>query len=132
MDTSAEAYLTAALDTARRAAETQLPALREAAARIGDRLDADGDLWAFGTGHSHLIVEEIWGRAGGIANVRPILEPALMLHEGLEKSSRFERMPGLGKALIELHGVAPGDAILIASNSGRNAVPVELAEEARA
>lgn len=131
MTISAEAYISATLATAHRAAETQLEVVNEAVRSISDRLEAGGDLWVFGTGHSHLIAEEVWGRAGGIASIRPILEPSLMLHEGLEKSSLFERMPGLAETLLDVHGVQPRDALLIASNSGRNAVPVELAETAR-
>lgn len=79
-----------------------------------------------------MLVEELWGRAGGLVDIKPILEPSLMLHEGLEKSSVMERLDGLAAVLSELHPFKKGDALLIASNSGRNAVPVELAEIAKA
>lgn len=128
---TAAIYLTAALDIAQRAATSQLPAVERAARLIAEALGAGHRFWAFGTGHSHLMVEEMWGRAGGLADVSPILESGLMLHEGLHKSSLLERKVGLADTLLEIHPVGGGDCVLVASNSGRNAVPVEFAKGAR-
>ncbi|TCC58056.1 sugar isomerase domain-containing protein [Kribbella pittospori] len=123
----AEEYMEKALDVARRAAETQVGAIRVAAGLVVEAMLAGRVFWVFGTGHSHLIAEEVYGRAGGLADVRAVLEPGLMLHEGLQKSSLLERLPGLADVLLEINEIAAGDVVLIASNSGRNAVPVEFA-----
>ncbi|MEU4192998.1 SIS domain-containing protein [Kribbella sp. NPDC026611] len=123
----AEEYLTKALQLAHQAADSQLGAIRVAANLVADALSAGHTFWVFGTGHSHALAEELYGRAGGLADVRAILEPSLMLHEGLQKSSLLERLPGLAEALLQTHPVAADDVVLIASNSGRNAVPVEFA-----
>ncbi|WP_112241538.1 sugar isomerase domain-containing protein [Kribbella monticola] len=123
----AERFLSGALELAAKAASTQLDAVREAAELVADAVGAGKQFWVFGTGHSHLLAEELYGRAGGLADVRAVLEPGVMLHEGLLKSSLLERLGGLADVLLEVHDVRPGDVVLIASNSGRNAVPVEFA-----
>ena len=128
----AEEYLGKALAIAQRAADTQLGAIRVAAGLVAEALAGGKRFWVFGTGHSHTLAEELYGRAGGLADVRAILEPGLMLHEGLQKSSLLERLPGLADVLLEINPLAAGDVVLIASNSGRNAVPVEFALGARA
>ena len=128
----AEEYLGKALAIAQQAAETQLGAIRVAAGLVADALADGKTFWVFGTGHSHTLAEELYGRAGGLADVRAILEPGLMLHEGLQKSSLLERLPGLADVLLEINPLESGDVLLIASNSGRNAVPVEFALGARA
>jgi uncharacterized phosphosugar-binding protein len=111
---------------------TQQEQIQAAGRAFADAVRAGHDVWAFGTGHSHLIAEELYARAGGWAGVRAVLEPSLMLHEGVAKSSLMERLPGLADVLLQVHPVAAGDVVIVVSNSGINAVPVEFAAGARA
>jgi len=129
---SALQFLTRAADLVDRVRTTQETSIRAAGRAFADAARGGHDVWAFGTGHSHLIAEELYARAGGWAGVRAVLEPALMLHEGVEKSSLMERLPGLAEVLLTVHPVAAGDVVLVVSNSGINAVPVEFAAGARA
>ncbi|MGB4136112.1 MAG: SIS domain-containing protein, partial [Microbacterium sp.] len=106
MTPSASRYLAAALDVCKRIEDAEVPQITAAAELIAESIAGGHRWWAFGTGHSHILAEELWGRAGGIAEVHAILEPSLMLHEGLPKSSAMERLPGLAGVLADVHGIA--------------------------
>jgi uncharacterized phosphosugar-binding protein len=107
--------------------QTQSERLQQAADRCTDALIADKQLFVFGTGHSHLLAEEVFYRAGGLRQIIPILESGLMLHEGGTKSTKLERMEGYAAILLEEYKVKKDDVIFVISNSGLNAVPVEMA-----
>src|SRR5262245_1233374 len=102
-----------------------------AAGLMVDALVAGGTIHVFGTGHSHMLAEELYYRAGGLVRVRPILFEGLMLHADVELSTALERLPGLAAAILEHHPMASGDVLLVASNSGGNAVVSELTRLAR-
>ena len=111
---------------------SQRDALESAAALVADALCTDRFLYAFGTGHSHMLAEEIFYRAGGLARAAAILDPPLMLHVGAAASSKQEQQTGYAAQLLDRYPVQAGDVLVLASNSGRNAVPIEMALEARA
>jgi uncharacterized phosphosugar-binding protein len=107
------------------------PNIHAAAELVADALEQGHEIHAFGTGHSHMLAEELFYRAGGLVRVRPILFEGLMLHAGATLGTSLERLPGLAEALLRDHPVAPGDVVIIASNSGGNAVVRELAQLVR-
>ena len=88
----------------------------------------DKRVYVFGTGHSHMLAEELHYRAGGLALTIPVLVGSAMLHEGAVISSVYERTQGLVRPVLERYGMQPGDVIIIASNSGVNAAPIEAAD----
>ena len=129
---SASEFMSRTAALVERVRTTQEEPIRRAGRAFADAVRGGHDVWAFGTGHSHLIAEELYARAGGWAGIRAVLEPSLMLHEGPQKSSLMERLTGLAEVLLAVHPVAAGDVVVVASNSGLNAVPVEFAAGARA
>jgi uncharacterized phosphosugar-binding protein len=128
---SAAEFMTRTASLVEEVRTSQESQIREAGHVFAEAVRAGHDVWAFGTGHSHLIAEELFARAGGWAGVRAVLEPSLMLHEGVAKSSLLERLPGLAEVLLAVHPIAEGDVVVVVSNSGINAVPVEFAAGAR-
>lgn len=132
------------MDTLRRTYRNQIVELMDAlSTREGARIDLARDAIASalrrdrlihlaGSGHSHLLALEVFYRAGGIAAIQPMLDEDLMLHRGAERSTYLEREPGRAQKVMDGAGVCPGDIVIIASNSGRNAYPVELAILAKA
>lgn len=101
--------------------------IETAARAVADTLENGGRIHTFGTGHSHMLAEEIFYRAGGLVNVNPILETGLMLHESASKSTALERLEGYGEILFDMHGVKEKDILFLFSNSGRNGVAIDLA-----
>jgi uncharacterized phosphosugar-binding protein len=96
---------------------------------VAEAISQGGIVHAFGTGHSHMIAEEVFFRAGGIAPINPILDERLIFLKGALESTRAERESGLAAGLLEREDIRSVDAAIIISNSGRNAAPVEMALE---
>lgn len=122
-----EGYLEHLIELMTKLIESQMPAIKKAAELVATAIAKGHIVHVFGVGHSHILAEEAFFRAGGLAPVNAILEPCLMLHEGASKSTRLENIAGLAQVLLDYYEVKQGDVLIIASNSGVNLVPVEMA-----
>ena len=131
MSTAIDQYFTNFTSLISRVYETQAPAMETAARRIADAVRDGHLLYTFGTGHGHLLALELFYRAGGLAPVCPILDEKLMLHRSAAGSTLEERDESWVPRLLARYPVSAGDVLIISSNSGRNAVPVLLAQAAR-
>ncbi len=94
---------------------------------FADTLINDRQIYLFGTGHSHMLSEELFYRAGGLVNIQPILIEPLMLHISASGSTLCEREEGMAERIFRDYNMKANDTIVIISNSGRNGVIVDMA-----
>jgi len=128
----ASEYVAAIQVVLQRIAETQMDRIQRAAEIIADGIANDGILYTFGTGHSHVIAEDVAYRAGGLAPVDAINEPSLTGHQKVVQSEYMERVEGMAEVILDYYGVSSKDVLVVVSNSGRNAAPIEMAMGAQA
>lgn len=89
----------------------------------------------FGSGHSRIMVEEMWPRYGSFPGFNPIVELSLTYHNnvvganGQRQAMFLENVPGLAERILRNFGLDERDTALVVSSSGCNIVPVEMAEE---
>ena len=128
----AVAFLAAARSGLRELESREAANLAMASSWMADAIEAGGLIRIFGTGHSRLLAEEVFFRAGGLAPTDAILEDAVSGYHDVTKSELAERLEGYGQLIVEHRRLAPPDVLIIVSQSGRNAVPIDVADAARA
>jgi uncharacterized phosphosugar-binding protein len=88
----------------------------------------------FGSGHSRIMVEEMWPRYGSFPGFNPIVELSLTFHNpvvganGQRQAMFLENVPGLAGRILRNFDLKPVDTALVVSSSGCNVVPIEMAE----
>ena len=107
------------------------PQMAQAVALIVKAAREDRRVYVFGTGHSHILAEEVHYRAGGLAITVPILAPPIMLHEGAVAGTAYERTEGIVRPIFARYQIQSGDVLFVISNSGVNAAPIEAATVGR-
>lgn len=105
--------------------------IETAAGWIADTLIGGGVVHLFGSGHSHMVAEEVFHRAGSLLPLNPMLDANLTLFSDVN-ATLLERTSGYGKVIVGSHDIRPGEVVFVISNSGVNPVPIEVAIEAKA
>src|SRR6186713_510903 len=111
--------------------------IQKAADWFAESILAGRMVHVFGSGHSRIMVEEMWPRYGSFPGFNPIVELSLTFHNlvvganGQRQAMFLENVTGLAERILRNFDVEEGDSALVISSSGCNAVPVEMAQEFR-
>jgi uncharacterized phosphosugar-binding protein len=127
MPTLPESYYERAGSMLAHAWEANAPVIAGLAPVIGQSIARGGVVHTFGSGHSEIVSREIIGRAGGLVCVTGIVDPT---------GGFIENLPGYGEALAARYDrqyqLNAGETVIVVSNSGKNASPIDVALYARA
>lgn len=133
MSALAKAYIDGVIQLLQRITEEEMPALRDAAKIMADAIAQGKRIFAFGCTHSSLPIQDLVYRAGGLMLINPLFGPGIASLDvrPATMSSAIERLQGYAQALLDNNPIGIGDVLILVSVSGRNAVPVEMAQLAR-
>ena len=108
--------------------------IQKAAGWFTESILAGRMVHVFGSGHSRIMVEEMWPRYGSFPGFNPIVELSLTYHNnvvganGQRQAMYLENVSGLAERILRNFGLSEKDTALIISSSGCNIVPIEMAE----
>lgn len=125
-------YFSIIADSLLQVQQSQQDALERVAALFAQTICSGGTLFITGCSHSSIFAQEIFYRAGGLMLINPLFLPGMTLEQPpASRTTRFERISGIAEAVLAESPVRAGDVLIIASISGRNVVPIEMALWAR-
>jgi uncharacterized phosphosugar-binding protein len=116
------------------AVERQMPTIRDVAAVFAKSILAGRMVHVFASGHSRIMLEEMWPRYGSFPGFNPIVELSLTFHNlvvganGQRQAMFLENVSGLAERILRNFEITPDDSALVISSSGCNIVPIEIAE----
>lgn len=114
--------------------ERQMPQIQQAADLFSRSILAGRMVHIFGSGHSRIMVEEMWPRYGSFPGFNPIVELSLSFHNlvvganGQRQAMFLENASGLAERILRNFALRPADSAFVISSSGCNLVPIEMAE----
>lgn len=117
------------------AVRVQLDAISEAADLFAKTILAGRMVHVFGSGHSRIMVEEMWPRYGSFPGFNPIVELSLSFHNlvvganGQRQAMFLENVSGFAERILRNFDLSEQDSALVISSSGCNVVPIEIAEQ---
>jgi uncharacterized phosphosugar-binding protein len=112
----------------------QQDAIRRAAGWFAETILAGRMVHVFASGHSRIMVEEMWPRYGSFPGFHPIVELSLTFHNmvvganGQRQAMFIENVSGLAERILRNFAISPQDSALVISSSGCNVVPIEIAD----
>lgn len=125
-------YLDAIIENLAAVKEKQGENIRQAARLMADAIADDRLIHVYGGGgHTTLVMGEMFFRAGGLANINPIMETGLSVFNQAGKYLQLERTEHYGAAIVRYYDLQPGDLLIVFHNIGINAATIDAALEAK-
>lgn len=90
-----------------------------------------GIIHVFGAGHSNIISEEVFYRSATLANVHAIFESSVAGINQATQTGALEKIEGIGQDIVDYQRLSPPDAMICISNSGNNAVTIDIAKASK-
>ncbi len=133
MSQFSKSYLDEVIGLLEKIRDEEQPGIVEAAQLMADAVENGKRIFAFGCSHSSLPVQDLVYRAGGLMLINPIYGPGIASLDTRPPTlgSDIEKLPGYAKLLLDNYPIEEGDVLIVVSVSGRNAVPIEMAQLAQ-
>ncbi|MGD0088407.1 MAG: SIS domain-containing protein [Planctomycetota bacterium] len=127
-----KAYLQNVLSKLKSVEAREKEHLRLAGKMIADACAADQLVHVYGGGgHTCMMVFEMFFRAGGLANINPIMGHDISPMCQALKYLEVERTTGYGNCLIRYYEVGKDELLIIFHNIGMNPTTIDAADEAK-
>ncbi len=124
-------YFKTMQEVVEKAYDSQGEQLEKAARVLAECTKNNGLIHLFGSGHSSLMTEDVFWRAASLANTHAIFESSVAGINEITKTSKIEKLEGLGNILVQYNHVEKPDVMICLSNSGNNAVTNDVALECK-
>lgn len=126
--TAANKYFQAVDKVLQKIRDTQMDNIQKTAELIANAVMEKKLIYICGCSHTAMMAHELVYRAGGMILYNPLYVPGCDMYlRPLPMCSDIERIEGLGRVTAENSPISEGDVLIVASVSGRNAVPIEVA-----
>lgn len=131
-------YLAAAIEILKEVEATQSANIATGAQWIADAIEAGGLAHFFGAGHSHMALEEVFPRNGGLIGLHPLTEFALSYYtpvvgnSGIYQMRFYQQVEGLGAIIWKNYRFRKTDCFVVYTNTGVTKVALDIAGLAKA
>lgn len=132
MENNDSGYLGQVIDLLKRVEENQSDNFEKAADLLAEAIEKDQLIHVYGGGgHTTLCMGEMFFRAGGLANINPIMEPGLSVFNQALKYLELERTVNYGSSIVKYFRIRKGEVLIIFHNIGINPATIDAAMQAK-
>lgn len=125
-------YIDKAVANIREVADRQGDNIRKAVMLMADAIEADKLINVYaGGGHTTLAMGEMFFRAGGLANINPMMETALSVFNQALKYLELERTVNFGASIVKYYDIKEDDVVIFFHNIGINPATIDAALEVK-